>query len=165
MVCITRVGIYIVSTIQTSKNIMNLPNTRTKTHRSTKQYYKSGRKTHDNIQIDVAQWVSRLTRNVEVVGSSPIKCPVVSFSKKLYPYCLILFGSRNGFECDITVELKNSEGLMEDWLKCQISPLLNIVKTSLHNTVLIRVLLDRNQCSSCPVMERLLQKVEHFANP
>jgi len=52
---------------------------------------------------------------------------------------------------------------MEDWLKCQISPLLNIVKTSLHNTVLIRVLLDRNQCSSCPVMELLLQIVEHLS--
>ena len=23
----------------------------------------------------MAQWVARLTRNVEVVGSSPIKCP------------------------------------------------------------------------------------------
>ena len=31
----------------------------------------------------VAQWVARLTRNVEVVGSSPIKGPVVSLSKKL----------------------------------------------------------------------------------
>ena len=30
----------------------------------------------------VAHWVARLTRNVEVVGSSPIKAPVVSLSKK-----------------------------------------------------------------------------------
>ena len=31
----------------------------------------------------VAQWVARLTGNVEVVGSKPIKGPVVSLSKKL----------------------------------------------------------------------------------
>jgi len=35
-------------------------------------------------------------------------------SKKLYPYSLVLVGSRNGFERDITIELKSSEGLMED---------------------------------------------------
>ena len=50
----------------------------------------------------VAQWVARLARNVEIVSSSP----VVSSSKKLYPYCLVLVGSRNGFECDFTIELK-----------------------------------------------------------
>jgi len=27
-------------------------------------------------------------------------------SKKLYPYCLVLVGYRNGFERDITLELK-----------------------------------------------------------
>ena len=32
--------------------------------------------------------------------------PVVSLSKKLYLYCLVLVGSRNGFEHDITIELK-----------------------------------------------------------
>ena len=62
----------------------------------------------------MAQWVARLTRNVEIVGSSPIKAPVVSLSKKLYPYCLVLGGSRNGFERDFTIELKLIEGLMED---------------------------------------------------
>ena len=56
--------------------------------------------------IGVAQWVARLPRNVEVAGSSPIKGPVVSLNKKLYPYCLVLVGSRNGFECDITIKLK-----------------------------------------------------------
>ena len=40
------------------------------------------------------------TRNVEVVGLSPIKGPVVSVSKKLYPYCVVPVGSRNGFESD-----------------------------------------------------------------
>ena len=43
----------------------------------------------------VAQWVACLTRIVEVVGSSAIKGPVVSLSKKLYPYSLVLVGSRN----------------------------------------------------------------------
>jgi len=51
----------------------------------------------------VAHWVERLTCNVEVVGSSPIKGPL---SKKLYPYCLVLVCSRNGFEHDFTIELK-----------------------------------------------------------
>ena len=52
----------------------------------------------------VAQWV---TRNVEVVGSSPPKSPPLdSLNKKLYPYCLELVGSRNGFERDIPIELK-----------------------------------------------------------
>jgi len=54
----------------------------------------------------VAQWVVRLTRNVEVVCSSPIK--------KIYPYCLVLVGSRSRFERDLTIKLKYIEGLMED---------------------------------------------------
>ena len=44
---------------------------------------------------------------VEVVGSSPIKglrCFIEQ--EKLYPYCLVLVGSRNGFERDFTIELK-----------------------------------------------------------
>jgi len=45
---------------------------------------------------------------------APSKAPVVSLSKKIYPYCLVLVGSRNGFERDITIELKYIEGLMED---------------------------------------------------
>ena len=52
----------------------------------------------------VTQWVARLTRNVEVVGSSPITSPVVSLSKKVYPCCLALVGSRNGVERDFTIE-------------------------------------------------------------
>jgi len=31
-----------------------------------------------------------------------------------YPCCLVLVGSRNGFERDFTIELKYIEGLMED---------------------------------------------------
>jgi len=34
------------------------------------------------------------------------KAPVVSLSKKLYPYCLVLVGSRNRVELDFTIELK-----------------------------------------------------------
>ena len=37
----------------------------------------------------VVQWVARLTRNVEALGSSPIKGPDVSLSKKLYPHWLV----------------------------------------------------------------------------
>jgi len=48
--------------------------------------------------------VARLTRNAEV--RTPSKAPVVSLSKKLYPYCLVLVGSRNGFEREFTTELK-----------------------------------------------------------
>ena len=54
----------------------------------------------------VAQWVARLTRNVEVVDSSPIKGTVVYLSKKLYPCCLVLVGSRNVFERNFTIDLK-----------------------------------------------------------
>ena len=75
------------------------------------------------IRGGVAQCVARLNRNEEVVGSSPIKATVVSLSKKRYPYCLVLVGFRNGFERNFTTELKQIEGLMEDWLKCHISPL------------------------------------------
>jgi len=35
-----------------------------------------------------------------------IKAPVVSLSKKLYSCCLVLVGSRNGFERDFTIKLK-----------------------------------------------------------
>jgi len=34
-----------------------------------------------------------------------LKAPVVSLSKKLYPYCLVLVGSRNRFKRDFTFEL------------------------------------------------------------
>ena len=36
----------------------------------------------------------------------PSKAPIVSLSKKLYPYCLVLVGYRNGFERDITIKLE-----------------------------------------------------------
>ena len=52
---------------------------------------------------------------------APPKAPVVSVSKKLYPYCLVLVDSRNGFE--IHNRTKKIEGLMEDLLKIQIRPL------------------------------------------
>ena len=32
-------------------------------------------------------------------------CKVVSLSKKLYPYCSVLVGPRNGFERDYTIKL------------------------------------------------------------
>ena len=54
----------------------------------------------------VTQWVARLTRNLEVVGSSPIKAPRCFLEQETYcPYCLVLVGSRNGFARDFTIEL------------------------------------------------------------
>ena len=62
----------------------------------TYMYYRGG----------LVQWVVRLTRNMNGVGSSPSMAPVVSFSKKIYHYCLVLVGSMNGFERDFIIELK-----------------------------------------------------------
>ena len=39
---------------------------------------------------------------------------IVSLSKKLYPYCLVLVGSRSELKQDFTIKLKLIEGLMED---------------------------------------------------
>jgi len=50
-----------------------------------------------------------------------------------------MVGSMNGFERDFTIELKSSEGLMEDWLKYQISLSLNIVKTKPKHMMKIHV--------------------------
>ena len=57
------------------------------------------------LRVGVAHWVARLTRNVEVVDSSPIKCPVVSLINTHYPYCLVLVCSSNWFEREFTFEL------------------------------------------------------------
>ena len=70
-------------------------------------------------------WVAHLTRwRRRSWVQVPSKAPVVSLSKKLYPYCLVMVGSRIGFERDFTIKLNLIEGLMEGWLKCQISPLV-----------------------------------------
>ena len=54
----------------------------------------------------MAQCVARLTRNVEVVGSSHIKGPRCFLEQETLPLCLVLVGSRNGFERDFTIELE-----------------------------------------------------------
>ena len=60
-----------------------------------------------NLRGGMAQWVTCLTRNVEVTGFQSLsKAPVVSLSKKLYPCCLVLVASSNGFERDFTIKLK-----------------------------------------------------------
>ena len=50
----------------------------------------------------MAQWVARLTHDRWIPVSreflAPSMAPVVSLSKKLYSYCLVLVGSRNRFE-------------------------------------------------------------------
>ena len=50
----------------------------------------------------------RMTHNRSVVDWNPIKRqqdPGVSLSKKLYPHCLVLIGSRSCFVHDFTIEL------------------------------------------------------------
>ena len=59
--------------------------------------------------LQVTQWIARLTRNVEVVGSSPINCFIEQETLPLY--CLVLVGSRNGFERDFTIQLNKSRAL------------------------------------------------------
>ena len=58
----------------------------------------------------MAQWVARLTRSEDVVGSSPIKGPRCFLEQDTLPLLLNLLelvGSRNGFERrDFTIELK-----------------------------------------------------------
>jgi len=34
-----------------------------------------------------------------------VPAPFVSWSEKSYPHCLVLVGSRNGFESDFTIEV------------------------------------------------------------
>jgi len=48
-------------------------------------------------------WKSKFIRSeikVVSVWSLRTKAPIVSLSKKLYPDCLVLVGSRNGFKRD-----------------------------------------------------------------
>ena len=64
--------------------------------------------------------VARLTHNWSVVVWAPSKALLFPWPKKLYPYCLVLVGSRNIFECHFIIKLKYIQGLMEDWLYCQM---------------------------------------------
>ena len=57
---------------------------------------------------DVTQWVARLTRNVEVLGSSPIKSPHCFNEQETLPLLL----STGWFQEWI-------RACMEDWLKCR----------------------------------------------
>jgi len=54
--------------------------------------------TNNNDRLMMIMWRSGVR--------APSKAAVVSLSKTLYPYCLVLVGSRNGFERDFTIELK-----------------------------------------------------------
>ena len=60
-----------------------------------------------NDELPRAQWVARLTRNVEVVGSSPIKGSRCFLEQETLALLLSTgsVGSRNGFERDITIKL------------------------------------------------------------
>ena len=63
----------------------------------------------------VAQWVARLTRNVEVVGSSPLSNPsVVSLIKKHYPSCF-----QEGTDSSVILHRsKINWELIQDRLQC-----------------------------------------------
>ena len=52
--------------------------------------YKNDRTANDTciISAGVAQWIARLTRNVEVVGSSPIKGPCCFLEQETLPLLL-----------------------------------------------------------------------------
>ena len=62
------------------------------------------------IPVDVQAVVD--LNKVEIRGLEKRKCTIgiiiiiSPLSKKLYPYCLVLVGSRNGFERDFTIEPK-----------------------------------------------------------
>ena len=51
-------------------------------------------------------WAARLTRNVEVVGSSPIKGPRCSLAQETLPLLLSTGWFQERFERDFTFELK-----------------------------------------------------------
>ena len=90
----------------------------------------------------VVQWVARLSRNVEVVGSSFIK------GHRCFLYCLVLVDSSNGFERDFTIELKSTVGVMEDWLKCQISPLVKYRQLLWKSHLAVRPCRNYQYCNS-----------------
>ena len=78
------------------------------------------------IRGGIAQWVARLTRNVEVVGLSTIKGPRCFL--ELYPYCLVLVGFRNGFDRDFTVELKCQISILVKYRQNQKLPPYNLLR-------------------------------------
>ena len=55
------------------------------------------------------------------------------------PHCLVLVDSRYGFERDFTIELKSSEGLIEDRLKCQISLLVKYLQNQIESMSMVTV--------------------------
>ena len=112
--------------------------------------------------------VARLTCNVKVMGSSPNKDPPPRcfHEKETLPLLLlVLVVSRYGFKRDLTIKLKQIEGLMEDLLKCQISPLVrnsqnppkhwtistfssHILKTNAD----ILILITDTECDTCNML-------------
>ena len=68
--------------------------------------------------------------------SSPVKDPRSLLEQETLPFCLELVCSGNEIERDFTIELKQIEGLMEDWLKWEISPLVKYPHGS-DNAILI----------------------------
>jgi len=54
----------------------------------------------------LSKLISNSKTGYSVVESHTRQAPVVYLGKKLNSYCLVLVGSRNGFERDFTIELK-----------------------------------------------------------
>ena len=55
------------------------------------------------------------------------RLPLFAWAKNLYLHCLVLVGSRNVFNRDFKIELKQIQGLMEDWLKITLKPTTNAI--------------------------------------
>ena len=73
--------------------------------RSTKQFLLSSVIISSDVSNNaVAQWVARLTRNVEIVGSNPINGPRCFLEQETLP--LLLSTGRFQERCDVTIELK-----------------------------------------------------------
>ena len=72
----------------------------------------------------VAQWVARLIRNVEVMGLSRIKGPRCFLEQETLPLLLSTGWFQERIQAWFHNQTKIIEGLMEDWLKCQISSLV-----------------------------------------
>jgi len=66
--------------------------------------------------------VERIVKHLKYVDSQLIivclqlKALIASLVKKLYPHCFVLVGSRNGFERDFTIKLKQELRALEDCL-------------------------------------------------
>ena len=62
----------------------------------------------------VAQWIARLIRNLEVVGSSPIKATCCYIEQETLPLLLSTGWFQERIRRDFTIEVNYIGGVMED---------------------------------------------------